>query len=59
VLGSPAVTALLTEGLKDVVGGWFIVETDPVVAAQKLVDAILERRVGLGLPVPVGATVAG
>jgi anaerobic carbon-monoxide dehydrogenase catalytic subunit len=59
VLGSPAVTALLTEGLKDVVGGWFIVETDPVVAAQKLVDAIVERRVGLGLPVPVGATVAG
>ena len=44
VLGSPAVAGLLTGGLKDVVGGWFIVETDPVVAAQKLVDAIVERR---------------
>ena len=59
VLGSPAVAGLLTGGLKDVVGGWFIVETDPVVAARKLVDAIVERRVGLGLPVPEGATVAG
>ena len=54
VLGSPAVAGLLTQGIKDVTGGYFIVETDPEEAATKLVGAIVERRVALNLPVPAG-----
>lgn len=55
VLGSAAVAGLLTGGLRDVTGGWFIVEPDPAEAAKKLVAAIVERRVGLNLPVPASA----
>ncbi|OAT80412.1 anaerobic carbon-monoxide dehydrogenase catalytic subunit [Desulfotomaculum copahuensis] len=49
VLGSATVTGLLTGGIKDLLGGYFIVETDPVKAAEKLFAAIQERRRGLNL----------
>lgn len=49
VLGSPLVTSVLTAGVKDLLGGYFIVETDPHKAAEKLFAAIQERRAGLGL----------
>lgn len=50
VLGSPAVTQLLTAGVKDLLGGYFIAETDPLKAAAALLAAIGERRRALGLP---------
>ena len=49
VLGGPLVTEVLTKTAKDLLGGYFIVETDPVAAAGKLLDAIRERRKGLGI----------
>ncbi len=49
VLGSATVAKVLTETAKDLFGGYFIVETDPATAASKLVEAIKERRAGLGL----------
>jgi carbon-monoxide dehydrogenase catalytic subunit len=49
VLGSPLVTEVLTEKVKDLTGGYFIVDLDPESAADKLLAAIDERRKGLGL----------
>jgi carbon-monoxide dehydrogenase catalytic subunit len=49
VLGSPTVVKVLTETCKSLFGGYFIPEPDPVKASQALVDAIKERRKGLGL----------
>jgi carbon-monoxide dehydrogenase catalytic subunit len=49
VLGSPVVTKVLTDSVKDLTGGYFIVETDPQAAAEKLLNAIEERRAGLGI----------
>lgn len=49
VLGSATVTTVLTATVKDLFGGYFIVETDPAAAANKLLEAIKERRAGLGL----------
>jgi carbon-monoxide dehydrogenase catalytic subunit len=49
VLGSPLVTQILTEKVKDLTGGFFIVDLDPRSAADKLLAAIDERRAGLGL----------
>ena len=49
VLGSPLVTQILTEKVKDLTGGYFIVELEPEAAADKLLAAIDERRSGLGL----------
>ncbi len=49
VLGSRAVTDVLTSTAKDLFGGYFIVETDPLRAAEKLISALGERRRGLGL----------
>ncbi len=49
VLGSPLVTEVLTEKVKALVGGYFIVDLDPESAADKLLAAIDERRKGLGL----------
>ncbi|MFC1812552.1 anaerobic carbon-monoxide dehydrogenase catalytic subunit, partial [Thermodesulfobacteriota bacterium] len=49
VLGSPLVTEILTEKVKDLTGGYFIVDLDPESAADKLLAAIDERRAGLGL----------
>lgn len=50
VLGSKAVTELLTQGLTDVIGGRFYVETDPLKAAAGLLEDIRSKRAGLGLP---------
>ncbi|MBI5572744.1 MAG: anaerobic carbon-monoxide dehydrogenase catalytic subunit [Desulfomonile tiedjei] len=49
VIGSPAVTKVLTEDIRDFFGGYFIVDTDPVSSAAKLMEAIQARRKGLGL----------
>ena len=49
VTGSDQVVQILTEGAKDLFGGYFIVEPDPAVAADRLFDVIKERRRGLGL----------
>jgi carbon-monoxide dehydrogenase catalytic subunit len=49
VLGSPLVTEILTDKVKDLTGGYFIVDLDPQSAAKKLLAAIDERRRGLGL----------
>ena len=49
VLGSSLVARVLTQDVKDLFGGYFIVETDPVASAQKLIEAIQERRAGLGI----------
>lgn len=49
VLGSPLITELLTAGVKDLLGGYFIVETDPVKSAEAIFMALQERRSGLGL----------
>ncbi|MHB8843683.1 MAG: anaerobic carbon-monoxide dehydrogenase catalytic subunit [Nitrospirota bacterium] len=50
VLGSKVVTQVLTSTAKDLFGGWFIVEPDPVKASGLLLSAMAERRRGLGLP---------
>lgn len=49
VLGGPTVAKVLTEDVKSLFGGYFIVETDPVTAAEKLLGAIEERRRGLAI----------
>ena len=49
VLGSPLVTEVLTSKVKDLTGGYFIVDLDPESAADQLLRAIDERRAGLGL----------
>ena len=49
VLGSPAVTEILTDKVKGLTGGYFIVDLDPESSADKLLKAIDERRKGLGL----------
>jgi carbon-monoxide dehydrogenase catalytic subunit len=49
VTGSPLVVKTLTETAKQLFGGYFIVEPDPEAAVTKMVEAIDERRAGLGL----------
>jgi carbon-monoxide dehydrogenase, catalytic subunit len=49
VLGSKMVTELLTQGLSDVIGGKFYVETDPLKAAEGLLEDIRAKRKKLGL----------
>jgi carbon-monoxide dehydrogenase catalytic subunit len=49
VLGSPAVTQILTDKVKGLTGGYFIVDLDPESSADKLLAAIDERRKGLGI----------
>jgi carbon-monoxide dehydrogenase catalytic subunit len=49
VTGSPLVVQVLTETAKEIFGGYFIVEPDPHIAAQKMVAALKERRAGLGI----------
>jgi len=49
VLGSTLVTQVLTEKVKELTGGYFIVDLDPDSAAESLLAAIDERRAGLGL----------
>ena len=47
VLGGPQVVEVLTEKVKDLTGGYFIVELDLEKAAYKLLAAIDERRAAL------------
>ncbi|MHB8172548.1 MAG: anaerobic carbon-monoxide dehydrogenase catalytic subunit [Thermincolia bacterium] len=49
VTGSRVVTEILTDKLQDLVGGYFIVETDPNKAADKLLAVIQEKRRGLNI----------
>lgn len=49
ILGSPLVTNLALEGLKGVVGAAFLVEPDPLAAAEKLDAIIADKRRALGL----------
>lgn len=49
ILGSPAVTKILTESAKDLLGGYFFVEEDPVATADRMEAIIMEKRAGLGL----------
>ncbi|MFZ5610886.1 MAG: hypothetical protein ACOY3U_01580, partial [Bacillota bacterium] len=49
IMGSSVVAKFLTEKAKDLLGGYFIVETDPKKAADQLFTAIKERREGLGI----------
>jgi carbon-monoxide dehydrogenase catalytic subunit len=49
ILGSPLVTKLALEGLNQVVGAAFIVEADPVKAAELLDKHISAKRQALGL----------
>lgn len=51
VLGSKMVTELLTQGLSDVIGGKFYVETDAQKAAAGLIEDIRAKRKKLGLPI--------
>ncbi len=50
VTGSPEVVKLLTEDVEKLTGGKVLVEEDPVKAAEKLYEVILEKRKALGLP---------
>ena len=52
VIGSNLVTSILTDKVKDLTGGYFIVDLDPESAADKLLAAIDERRKALGLNLP-------
>jgi carbon-monoxide dehydrogenase catalytic subunit len=49
ILGSPAVTGILTEGAKDLLGGYFFVEEDPTATAERMLAIINEKRAGLGI----------
>ncbi len=49
VLGSKLVTKVLTQDIKDITGGYFFVEPDPLLAAEKIFGALQERRQKLNL----------
>ena len=49
VTGSPLVVEVLTKTAKELLGGYFIVEPDPTAATAKMMEAIRERRQGLGI----------
>lgn len=49
VTGSKLVTETLTESLKDLVGGYFFIEKDFELAADKLINIIEDKRDKLGL----------
>jgi carbon-monoxide dehydrogenase catalytic subunit len=49
IVGSDVVTELVTTAARAQLGGYFIVETDPGIAADKLYAAIQERRAAMGL----------
>jgi carbon-monoxide dehydrogenase catalytic subunit len=49
VLGSPNVTALLTDGAEGVVGAKFAVETDPFKGAKMMIEHIAAKRAALGI----------
>ncbi|MEZ4483197.1 MAG: hypothetical protein R2864_00925 [Syntrophotaleaceae bacterium] len=43
ILGSPAVTGILTEGSKDLLGGYFFAEEDLVDTAERMLAIINEK----------------
>lgn len=49
VIGSALVTRILTQDIKELTGGYFIVEPDPLLAAEKIYGALAERRQRLNL----------
>lgn len=49
IAGSDIVTTLVTDTAKALLGGYFMVETQPAAAADAMFMAIQERRAGLGL----------
>jgi carbon-monoxide dehydrogenase catalytic subunit len=49
VLGSAKVVQLVTEDAKALFGGYFLVEPNPELAADKLFAVIKEKRAGLGI----------
>ncbi|TKB58374.1 anaerobic carbon-monoxide dehydrogenase catalytic subunit [Ferrimonas aestuarii] len=49
VTGSQVVTDLMTKDAEQLFGGYFLVETDPEVAGDKLVEVIRRKRAALGL----------
>ncbi len=49
VLGAKKFTELLTKGAQDVLGAAFAVETDPLKAAELIIEHIAAKRKGLGL----------
>jgi carbon-monoxide dehydrogenase catalytic subunit len=49
ILGSNNVTEVLTSTVKGLVGGYFFVETNPLSAAAKIIEAMKERRKALGI----------
>lgn len=49
ILGGPAVTRILTQDAKKVLGGYFFVEEDPAATAVQMEAIIMERRAGLGI----------
>lgn len=49
IQGSERIVDILTKGLKNITGGWFIPEPNPVLAAEKLLDIIGEKRAALGI----------
>ncbi|NOR60688.1 MAG: anaerobic carbon-monoxide dehydrogenase catalytic subunit [Methanosarcinales archaeon] len=49
IMGSSNVVELLTAGAEDIVGGKFAVETDPIKAAELIIEVIDDKRKGLGL----------
>ena len=50
ILGSETVTALALEGLEGLVGATFVVEPDPLKAAELFDTRIRSKRAALGLP---------
>jgi carbon-monoxide dehydrogenase catalytic subunit len=52
-IGSPNVTALLTQKSEELFGGRFIVEADPIKASQQLLDHISKARMALGLTIDI------
>lgn len=49
ILGGPEVTKILTQDAKEVLGGYFFVEEDPVATADRMEKIIMEKRAALGL----------
>jgi carbon-monoxide dehydrogenase catalytic subunit len=48
-LGSAKVVKLITVDAKSIFGGYFLVEPNPKLAAEKLFAVIKEKRAGLGI----------
>ncbi|KAA0256872.1 anaerobic carbon-monoxide dehydrogenase catalytic subunit [Deferribacter autotrophicus] len=49
ILGGPEVTKILTEGAKELLGGYFFIEEGPEATAKRMEEIILEKRTALGI----------